>query len=826
MCRQAPAPALCWAHAFAVDDYAEDVKSSIVMGLYFRASACWEQMVTWAHGVYRELVIRRLVVVMEAALPEPCLALTLMGDGSCRTELSEELQAAEDLIPSGWLPTPIEWQGSNWPEGLPLPSGLFETWPDRQIRPSPSPSPSPAPDSPLEESMPDEPLPEVREFPEDPVPEDPVPEERIPEERMPVDPVPEDPVPGAPPAVQPVPGHSAAAPSGSGPIRKAHTVGLGVGLSVAFLLMLAVGLRWRYVRSAKASASSPPPPLPTILFKGPQGAGSEAAGSLRSSMLSVHVQQGSAPLQQLEPEQQQGRLGNMEGAKGDSLPGSPVCCRSAGYGTSPSDPPPVADVQSLVHQPLSSLSPDALAALVPAALTDLITDATPIMPSINLNVCLGQDLKLGRFLGAGALGTVRAAMYRGEEVAVKLFPPCSDLSSFAAEIRVLGRTQHPNIVRLLGASFNSSRVALVEELCLGSLEGLMYPDESSLPPVCPWDEPELQHQLVQAQAPGPAPAAAALLPTAPPPPNTPHENQDRNQPQANEQVVPTPAVPAAPAVAVVSPDLPQLQGALPMHVVLQMALEVAQGLAYLHPTIVHRDLKPANILLASSPLPSSSLSRSSYAPSIQCSAGSTSNPQLSQSAGKPAGGAVPLEHLVCKLSDFGLARMKAAITMMTNQPFQGTVPYMAPELFSKKPGTELSHKCETLRGVFVGISERKMHCDTHCKTIDSYCVLYQIIIARKHLPFKLPPERCHPQLLRLVKRCLDFDPRRRPSALEIVRPQRRRSRHCVKQLCKTLRIATQQPDLKAAQQPGLKGGSAARPDPATTIADSCKARQQ
>ncbi|GFH07464.1 hypothetical protein HaLaN_02264, partial [Haematococcus lacustris] len=96
----------------------------------------------------------------------------------------------------------------------------------------------------------------------------------------------------------------------------------------------------------------------------------------------------------------------MEGAKGDSLPGSPVCSRSAGHGTSHSDPPPVADVQSWVHQPLSSLSPDALAALVPAALTDLITDATPIMPSINLNVCLGQDLKLGRFLGAGALGTV------------------------------------------------------------------------------------------------------------------------------------------------------------------------------------------------------------------------------------------------------------------------------------------------------------------------------------------------------------------------------------------------------------------------------------
>lgn len=36
-----------------------------------------------------------------------------------------------------------------------------------------------------------------------------------------------------------------------------------------------------------------------------------------------------------------------------------------------------------------------------------------------------------------------------------------------------------------------------------------------------------------------------------------------------------------------------------MDMLLEIARDVAMGLAYLHPTIMHRDLKPANILLDS-----------------------------------------------------------------------------------------------------------------------------------------------------------------------------------------------------------------------------------
>jgi len=35
--------------------------------------------------------------------------------------------------------------------------------------------------------------------------------------------------------------------------------------------------------------------------------------------------------------------------------------------------------------------------------------------------------------------------------------------------------------------------------------------------------------------------------------------------------------------------------------VLQIARDVAEGLAYLHPSVVHRDLKPQNILLETGP---------------------------------------------------------------------------------------------------------------------------------------------------------------------------------------------------------------------------------
>ncbi|KAJ9524154.1 hypothetical protein QJQ45_004878 [Haematococcus lacustris] len=224
---------------------------------------------------------------------------------------------------------------------------------------------------------------------------------------------------------------------------------------------------------------------------------------------------------------------------------------------------------------------------MPAALTDLITDEQPIDASINLAVDVERDVRIGPFLGSGMAGNVYQATYQGQQIAIKMFVAGADLRSFSQEISILGRTAHPNIVRLLGACFSVDQVALLEELCHGSLDELMYPS-----------------QLTGRKA--PTPIAAAV-------------------PQG---------IPAASPSQDVKAQLPLVQGPLPLRAVLHIALQaselgcitglsygsglapdaaqgvgfkadrdrvIAQGLAFLHPTIIHRDLKPGNILLVHDP---------------------------------------------------------------------------------------------------------------------------------------------------------------------------------------------------------------------------------
>jgi hypothetical protein len=59
------------------------------------------------------------------------------------------------------------------------------------------------------------------------------------------------------------------------------------------------------------------------------------------------------------------------------------------------------------------------------------------------------------------------------QVAIKVLSSGADLANFAHEISILGRTHHPNVVSLLGASLSLPNVALIEELCDGSLERCM-----------------------------------------------------------------------------------------------------------------------------------------------------------------------------------------------------------------------------------------------------------------------------------------------------------------------------------------------------------------
>ncbi|KXZ47504.1 hypothetical protein GPECTOR_35g942 [Gonium pectorale] len=91
-------------------------------------------------------------------------------------------------------------------------------------------------------------------------------------------------------------------------------------------------------------------------------------------------------------------------------------------------------------------------------------------------------------------------------------------NELAQEVEVLGRCDHPNVVRLLAASIKPPNLCLVMELMDTSLDRLLYGNDGQRP--------------------------------------------------------------------------------LPLPTVLHIAIQVAQALAYLHPTILHRDLKPGHVLIS------------------------------------------------------------------------------------------------------------------------------------------------------------------------------------------------------------------------------------
>ncbi|KAG2426884.1 hypothetical protein HXX76_012671 [Chlamydomonas incerta] len=180
-------------------------------------------------------------------------------------------------------------------------------------------------------------------------------------------------------------------------------------------------------------------------------------------------------------------------------------------------------------------------------------------------------------LGRGAFGQVVEGLFRGQRVAVKLLaadcnvllaqaqaqpgggntagaerdrpadagprapakqqpqPRASTTRSFADEVAVLGRVDHPNVVRLLGACLDPPPICLVMERMETNLDCVLH---------------------------GRAPAGG---------------------------------MPAAGAVAGGSGG--STRPLLSLRKALHIALGAARGLEYLHPTVLHRDLKPANVLL-------------------------------------------------------------------------------------------------------------------------------------------------------------------------------------------------------------------------------------
>ena len=108
---------------------------------------------------------------------------------------------------------------------------------------------------------------------------------------------------------------------------------------------------------------------------------------------------------------------------------------------------------------------------------------TPVSGSLAID--FDNEILLESILGSGAFGSVYRGRWRGKDVAVKLMASqgTSLLDSFHAEVEVLSRLQHPNIVRFLGASVVPPHLCLVEELVEnGSLWNLLHSEKPDMPP--------------------------------------------------------------------------------------------------------------------------------------------------------------------------------------------------------------------------------------------------------------------------------------------------------------------------------------------------------
>ncbi len=85
--------------------------------------------------------------------------------------------------------------------------------------------------------------------------------------------------------------------------------------------------------------------------------------------------------------------------------------------------------------------------------------------------------ELGAQLGGGGVSVVYRAKWKGQPVAVKLTQEEANdalVEEYRNELHVMTQLDHPNIIRLLGASLVPPKLCIVMELCGPSLHKLLH----------------------------------------------------------------------------------------------------------------------------------------------------------------------------------------------------------------------------------------------------------------------------------------------------------------------------------------------------------------
>ncbi|KXZ47302.1 hypothetical protein GPECTOR_36g28 [Gonium pectorale] len=166
---------------------------------------------------------------------------------------------------------------------------------------------------------------------------------------------------------------------------------------------------------------------------------------------------------------------------------------------------------------------------------------------------------------------------------------------------------------------------------------------------------------------------------------------------------------------------------LPMEQVVSVALDVARGLEYLHPTIVHRDLKPGNVLV-----------------------------------NHPGG-----PDMVAKLADFGFSRLRNTVAVATANPEVGTPEFMAPELYALT-NTIVTNKVDVYS--FGVLLWAMLSGKRPWEGMPMVVIAVRVTMNRERPAMSdVPADRRLRKLEHLVRQCWDSVPERRPAAAELVK---------------------------------------------------------